>query len=548
MHEPPAIPTSPSDGQPSTRAWLPWAVLGLLCVVAVPITLRRPLTGDSSIWNLLARVVERGGVPYEDVFETNPPGAIWLHLLVRSTLGTTSEALRLFDLLLVGTSIAILARLVVRAGRPPSVGAWAAVALLACYSSQSIWCQCQRDFWMLTFACLGVAIRTRRPSASSGRTGLWRFAEGLAWGLAASLKPFVLVPWLAVEVVDRRGSVRHWLAWCAGFGVVVAANVVGLVALGAWASAWEIWLDWNPTYFAARSRYWGENGFRILFVQFGAWFAVHLLALPLAMATLFRANDQADRTRVRRMLAALYLGWMLQAFLLQHWHGYVHVPALLLAIGCIAAEPRLSRARAWWPCLAAFGIAVVWHAPPVRSEQLTEWPRCFEPTISPETRDRLRGPLDAVYPAAATFEDVEPVARFLKELQVEDGEVLAYGFSTAIFYDELELLPAARFAVPRFHAIYFPDRRREVLEAIERSRPRYVVTDLVVEGGHETTAANCEIGNANGFPWGNRVVFRSGRYLIHRIDGDIGTFTTPDVVSRPDPPPSTSALEKASPR
>ena len=42
------------------------------------------------------------GVFYRDAFDTNLPGAFWLHSLLRSAFGERTEVIRLFDLAVFG--------------------------------------------------------------------------------------------------------------------------------------------------------------------------------------------------------------------------------------------------------------------------------------------------------------------------------------------------------------------------------------------------------------------------------------------------------------
>ncbi len=503
-------------------------MLAVLLTTTIPLTLHRPLTGDASVWQLLARTVERGDAPYRDVFETNLPGAVWLHLSVRRTLGPSPEALRLFDLLLFAVVSGVLSVCVGRVRGSVAAGVWTAAVLWACYAGQSIWCQCQRDVWMLALALAAVAVRGDRVPDDARRSAV----EGLLWGVAASMKPFVLLVAIAVELTDRRRTLPSWAAAVGGVLAVATANVALLVSLGAWPSAFAIWTEWNPDYFASRTRLWNVRGLRMLLVQFGPWMAIHLTALPLAIWTL-AVRRTADSGRLQRTLAALYLAWTAQAFLLQQWHAYVHVPGLLLGIACVAAEPLLQRAVLWRPAALAFVAAACWYAPPVRASQLAVWPECLGQTVTASTRDRLRGPLDPVYPAGPTTVDLERVVGFLNRQDLGDREFLSYGFATAVLYERLDVRPASRFVTPRFHAIYFPTRRGEVLESIERSPVRFVVTDLVVEGQEEAGADELCVRPEAGFPWGHPVVFRAGRYRVHAIERPLGVFVSPEFKDGP---------------
>ena len=77
---------------------LPLVLLSALCVIAVPLFVRMPLTNDAEQYDLQADVVRRGGVLYRDALEPNLPGVVWVHVGVRRLLGESSEALKAFDL------------------------------------------------------------------------------------------------------------------------------------------------------------------------------------------------------------------------------------------------------------------------------------------------------------------------------------------------------------------------------------------------------------------------------------------------------------------
>ena len=61
--------------------------------------LRMPETNDAEMFDLQAWLIADGGVMYRDVLEPNLPGVVWIHLLVRVIGGSSSEALRVYDLL-----------------------------------------------------------------------------------------------------------------------------------------------------------------------------------------------------------------------------------------------------------------------------------------------------------------------------------------------------------------------------------------------------------------------------------------------------------------
>src|SRR5262245_55663927 len=115
-------------------AWL--ALLGLL-VTGVPLFLCMPLCNDTTLWDLAARTVMRGGLLYRDLFETNLPGMLVPHVAVRTLFGWRWEALRAADLVMVGVVVALLVRWVRPLGLSTAGCVWTSVFLLLFYLSIS---------------------------------------------------------------------------------------------------------------------------------------------------------------------------------------------------------------------------------------------------------------------------------------------------------------------------------------------------------------------------------------------------------------------------
>src|SRR5688572_15684079 len=138
------------------------SVLFLLVVLGInlPAFLRMGLDSDVCMYDLCARGIERGQVHYRDQVETNFPGVVWIHLAVRAVAGWSSEALRIFDVMLVAAAAWLLATWTPRSA--PGARLFVAAVLTAFYFSTSEWCHCQRDFWMLAPSLAALHLRMRR--------------------------------------------------------------------------------------------------------------------------------------------------------------------------------------------------------------------------------------------------------------------------------------------------------------------------------------------------------------------------------------------------
>ena len=71
-----------------------WAGLVALLAVNLPAFLCMGLDSDILMYDLCARRVLAGDVHYRDLLETNFPGIVWLHMIFRSVVGWSFEALR----------------------------------------------------------------------------------------------------------------------------------------------------------------------------------------------------------------------------------------------------------------------------------------------------------------------------------------------------------------------------------------------------------------------------------------------------------------------
>jgi hypothetical protein len=517
-------------------ARLTWLVLAAVLVVNVPPFLCMGLDHDVTVFDLSARNVLWGGVHYRDVPDMNLPGMLWAHVAVRATLGWSSEAIRLIDLAIV-TGIVGLLLTWLPADRRGLLKPVTALALAIFYFSTSEWCHCQRDTWMLLPALAALVVRRRQvgrlpePDAKASSITGWSFIEGALWAASFWIKPFVVVPalvcWLvSVVLVARKARVRRIVLDTAG---VLAGGLAAGAAGVAWmvqTGGWPFWLDcirtWSPEYFQFDS----TEGDRLLviagvLVRLFPWILIHLATVPLALETLWRAAIKRDEkaTVPNALLAALYLGWLGQAVFLQHVFDYVQVPPLFLGLTLLACH---------WPGFrgtslrAALGVCLVLFLvvrfPALVRQRLALWPRCFQEGSSAELRDRL-----SLY-GMVDWQDLERVAGFLREQNVQDGEVCCYTLRTIPLYLSLDLKPSTEFTDLEMALLAFPRHRDEVRARVAASGQKYLVFDLWRLGvTREHFAApdgampSFRQYNQQPFPWSERIIFRAGRYLVLRL-------------------------------
>ncbi len=522
-----------SSSQP--RRARPWLLLAAVVLVGGPLHVGMGLTADAALYDLQARVVAEGGTLYEDVVEPNLPGVVWVHGLVRGLLGHGSEVLRLFDLVVFAATTMLLALHLRNAGRTTPHAVWTAAVLFVLYFSLSEWCHCQRDIWMLLPVLLAVTVRW----AFAGATGAGRFSgsftEGTLWAAAFWLKPHVAVPALCVMAVSGRGrTIRNVAVDLAGVllggAFVGALGTAWLVRTGTWPWFWEMLLEWNPEYLAVGRSRWTWDSVVHHLQRTWPWPLLHLAAAPAAATFVWRrVTGPRDEPPLglRAMLATLYLAWLTQTVTMQRLFDYVQTPPLLLAVAVLAcvrvprAERNVVRAAG-----VAFAALVVLASPLFRPSRLACWPTVLAEGSTPEVRDRL-GVMKIV-----GWRELAEVERFLRDSGMENGEVVAHAGHLVYLHAEGGFDPPTRYAYLAPLLRCFPSRHAEIASALAESDATYVVSSLV-EGGVPVSATRAgDVGPpafppgfappADSFPWSHPVVFRSGRYLVHRIERPLG--------------------------
>jgi hypothetical protein len=515
-----------------------------------------PLFSDVIQYDISARIVLKGGVAYRDVADLNLPGMVWLHVVVRSPLGWSSEALRLVDFLVVSGIVALLLHWLRLLGLSAASRVWTAVMLFAFYFSTSEWVHCQRDTWMLLPSLLALALRRRQldalltsapqPRLLAGRA----FLEGVCWGAAFWIKPFVAVPglacWILCAVLVNRAALTGTFRRLAldalgliGGGLLVGAlGVLWLVQSGAWPYFWHIMTGVNRDYYANSRAF--SLGTRLLLVlsQFYPWDCVYIASVPLALLALWSALSAASPSGSfplplarRALLGVFFLGWWAQASFLQVPHAYVLAPSIL--IGCTVLVGLAFRLRSvWvgWLLLLAFVVLAAAYHPLLHGPRLSLWSRCWREGSSADLRNRLQLTHMTHTPDWVRLNEV---AEYLRRQGLEDRELTVFSPSATSLYLDLDLQPSTPGL--HFELLYtaFHSHTEEVREQLNASPQRFVVSDIrfpfLVAGKPwqeprdppPALPADFPADWAQSFPWSEPIVFRSGFYLVHRVTGPV---------------------------
>lgn len=527
--------------------WAPWRsapwgwALGIaFLVIGVPLYWRMPPWCDITLYDVSAHTVMRGGVHFQDVFDTNLPGFVWLLILIRRTLGDGMEVLRGVDLLVVLAISLFCIRFAKRAGATRGGIAWLVAGYAFFYPYTSEFNHAQRDVWMLLPALGATWLRWRRLETQQRGLRL-AFWEGVLWGCAIWIKPHVMVPLVAVWSLTAWrlcGSVeRPWralrddaLGYLAGGIFVGLAGLVWLAATGTLQPFLDVFRKWNNTYAQAM---WAEFPVRVR-VEF-SYFPPYSLLMPLPLIVavlnlwdarlwakadaepigpvgrrlpgwLYDAGADANTRLARGVLAVLLLSWAAQALFFQRMFHYVHVPEIFLMLALAVANrwaipalgigyaaicgviwlaadrsPNLNRElRVVVPNWTDQWVTVPRH-PLAMPERLAWWPQCLVPGL-PDREYRER--MEAVALLPETFASIDPVqigevAEYLKSLGVQEGDVLCWHDSPHAVYLELGHTPPFRFmhlSTTMMGLDTYERMKRELIKTLPNVK--YVVSDL----------------------------------------------------------------------
>lgn len=485
MNPDPVSVCSPNDSAPLLRSRDAWILLIGWLLLAGPLFIGMPLNSDTALYDVQARTVLSGGVAYRDVVEPNLPGALWIHLGLRSVLGWSSESMRLADLVCFAGILWLWSAAI---SLKNSTRAAFLLAGSFFYLTRNEWCHAQRDVWMLLPAGAAMLLRLRRSPQSSVVSFV---AEGVCWGAAFWIKPHVIIPAAGVAVADSSGrSVRMLIR---DIGLVVAGGilaaipgVVWLLVSGTWQPFLEMMLEWNPEYVAAGRARMSLDRWVLMSRRFAPWLWIHLVAVPIAVGALVHSfrNRTDSVSRSQRLLAGCYLSWLLQSFVLQHALDYIHVPGLLLGLMVVCRHPWQLPLTVRRSVVTAFVALAVLSTPFFRIDALRYWPVVVTHGSTPEVRTAL------AHGNLPDWKHLSEVIGFLNAQQVQDGDVTCMNVHSVHVYNETGTRPSTRFWSVLILQDLFPHRAAAISEVVSDSRHRFVVVEKTEASLMTTTPAN----------------------------------------------------------
>jgi len=303
---------------------------------------------------------------------------------------------------------------------------------------------------------------------------------------------------------------------------------------------------WNGDYFQAGRSRWTFERYIAHSQRLWPWILLHLPALVISVISISRALSHSRRPcdwdssrHSEILLAACYVGWIVQAFAFQQLFDYIHVPGLMLAIAvCIqwkstrqpfnqssSSQSSANDGRTGtlvWPAVVAFSMLALVSSPTIQWNRQRHWFSCLQGcaggVVAPEVKDDL-----AISPLPR-WKELQPLIDKLRELHVTDKSLLAYNGNLIHLYPALDLHPATRYVYLDVLARCFPRRRSEMLAELERCNIEFVVSDLQEDGWEQDAVDESllpvEISERSAllfFPYNQTPIFRSGGYVLFRI-------------------------------
>lgn len=482
--------SQPHEARPSNnKAAVVVSLLAVLAVGAVLLSplLTYPLGRDQGVFATVADVMQRGGMPYKDAWDTKPPGIFYVFWLSFRLFGRSEMAPRLLDLLwMLATAVAVwaLARRL--------LSSWAGVAAGLILTFRYVthgyyWHTTQCDGFAalpLTLAALALVAAEERKSPR------WAAASGalvaVAIGFKFTLGIFLVLPLVAIgtssaeSIRPRLARAAACLAGCAGVLLLVGAL---MWRAGALKPMVETLFVWDSQY--ARVEVSGLQQHNTLqeIARFLIGDPLRLL-FPIGLLAIVGATDLAVRPESGRMrwfvpawaLAMTAQIWVQGRYYSYHWLPVLPPLAILAAQGLRSAALLPARASKQWVeravsvggifALCAFLAFAYWS--------FLKFPiRHLMGRVPRETY--LRG-FDAATQTDFSLLEDRKVADWLQEHTDATDAVFVWGFESLVYF-LAGRPPASRFIhnLPLIAHWSPPEWRAELVRDIEDRRPLYIL-------------------------------------------------------------------------
>ncbi|HUU54388.1 MAG TPA: glycosyltransferase family 39 protein [Armatimonadota bacterium] len=464
---------------------------GLLAIAAIGAALLAPILTypfgrDQGVFAAAADIIERGGVPYRDIWDVKPPGIFYLYQASFAIFGRSVLAPRIVDLIWTLATAVCLWSVGRRLLSPGAAAAGALFFLLRYVTGNSFWNTAQPDGFASLPLVLAVAALV---GAEQRRSNLLALICGASIALAVLLKPtlgiVLMLPVLALVADRQEGPLPRLLRFASyllGCLLVLAFVAALLWRAGALKDTLEVLFLWNAEYSRLRVSLPLASSPLYQTALFLIGGRHHWLLFPVGLLALVGAADLAFRPNAGRIrwllptwaLVIMASVWLQGKYYTYHWLPVLPPLALLAGHGLAATGRLLHRAcpRPAARALSALGLAAVlallgaayWKSLrlPIstllgrtpRSALLARWDRYGDVSLSAD-RD---------------------VAAYLGSHTEPADTVFVWGFEPLIYF-LADRAPASRFlyTVPLVTAWSPTEWRAEFVRDLEEKRTPFIV-------------------------------------------------------------------------
>ena len=496
------------------RWWRPHPIdAGLVALASLfgAVSLTYPFGRDQALYGYVAREwVQRGAIPYRDVYDHKTPGIYLVHAITVLLFGSTFWGIRVAELLCVVTLGIVAARLATPRTDPVPRGLAGLSALAASvfyFGYFDYWNTAQSEIW---YATLGVgavtaAARVRRETLAQ----VWAGALGAA---AMVMKPpaiwmvILAAVVLAVRIFEERPrrvarTALGLLRFSGAFSAVVLVTLGYFGVHHALSAMADIVIGAN-SYYVVHER--GVQSLPEVEQRIREVLGIHgMFTVPLFAAVLAALVVRLVRRHVsaaeRGVLACALLACgfaavaMQQKFYLLHWAvlvGPVTVAAAVVGHDALAALGRRGGVVARGAPVVGAAVVFLLYAASFPGGGPTMWAhanvRAYQRWRGEITHEQYVGEF-AIDSLAYHYKDVHAVGEWIGENSTPEDTVAARGFNPEVY-----LLSGRRYAGRFFWSNFLTDphrayRREAYLAeddaAFRASNPRYVVALTFVHEG-----------------------------------------------------------------
>ena len=349
---------APFAGSFRQHGWL-IASLAFVFVQALP-SLRLPLDRDHGVFLTMGRCILEGGIPYQDCWDTKPPGVFYLFAVIARLFGASIWCVRVVDLFWLMALSYLLFRFAERALGPRVAALGVAFHSVAYFQLGYRNTANPESFLMLPVLGSFLIVLARR-----GTTVLKYSLAGALMGVAFWFKfnaiifaPLVLIlPYLERKSAAQRNSavsdtpgkrgewIRIALAFAGGLMLVGAAVPLYFLLTGAWQAFYETFFKVVPLYTQMAiertpSYLWWSLA--QLQMRLGLWTEL-MLAAVLALAW-----KPEERRKVAPVLLAALLGLVSVAVQFRFWiYSFATSLPFLAVLWAYVAVRIFGQFRSW---------------------------------------------------------------------------------------------------------------------------------------------------------------------------------------------------------